>query len=101
MKIKIIKCSKDTYWYNSYVGEVFEVTDKLPKDDGWYGVWRDKNMEAGGFVMKSDAVLVEDEDMQRLILFLRWFQKNNIDMSETTPELIVERYLEEINQLIV
>ena len=97
MKIKIVKCSKDTYWYNSYVGEVFEVTDKLPKDDGWYGVWRDKNMEAGGFVMKSDAVLVEDEDALKLTLFLRWFVKNDIDMTDDCPEGIVERYLEEIS----
>lgn len=71
MKIKIVKCSKDSFWYNSYVGEVFEVTDKLSKDDEWYGVWRDKQREAGGFVMKSDAVeingqLVTDEVIEKI-----------------------------------
>jgi hypothetical protein len=99
MKIKIVKCSKDTYWYCSHVGEVFEVTDKLAKNDDWYGVWRDKTREAGGFIMKADAVPVEREDVVKLTAFLEWFVKNDIDMSETTPELIIERYLEEINLL--
>ena len=99
MKIKIVKCSKDTYWYHSHVGEVFEVTEKLAKNDEWYGVWRDKTRDAGGFILKTDAVPVENEDVLKLTLFLEWFMKNDIDIMEDcpTPESIVERYLEEQN----
>jgi hypothetical protein len=27
MKIKIIKCSKSTYWYNNEIGNTFDVTE--------------------------------------------------------------------------
>jgi hypothetical protein len=27
MKIKITKCSKDTYWYQGHIGETFEVKE--------------------------------------------------------------------------
>jgi hypothetical protein len=101
MKIKIIKCSKETYWYSSHVGEAFEVTDKLSKNDDWYGVWRDKKRDAGGFVLKTDAVMVEDEDTLKLTLFLEWFMKNDIDMTEVNPEAIIECYLEEQKELMI
>ena|ERR1035437_2115667 len=95
MEIKVIKCSKDTFWYNAHVGETFEVVDKADVD--WYYVWRDKKREATGFIMKADASLVKDEDVLKLTLFLRWLIKNDIDMTEADPEAIVELYLEEQN----
>ena len=96
MKIKILKCSRDTYWYRTHVGEAFEcVYDTVAEEhDDCYLVWRNKCQGLRGYVMKQDCVVEKDEFEVKLTWFLEWFVKND---TETTPELIVKRYLEEMS----
>lgn len=34
MKVKIIKCSKSSYWYNDKIGEIYEIDDDFINKDG-------------------------------------------------------------------
>lgn len=59
MNIKVVKCSKDTYWYHNSIGTIFEVVAVRPNDsDEHYRVIRDRNTESSGFVQKEDAVVL-------------------------------------------
>jgi len=66
MKIKIVKCSKDTYWYYHCIGRVFETIVENPEYPECYRVWRDKNTNSVGFVQKEDAEVLPLEKFDTL-----------------------------------
>lgn len=74
MKIKIVKCFRPTYWYNSHIGETFECVEKNSLKDlqsenflDTYKVWQDKNTDSRGYVLMTDAVVVEEGVTDALI----------------------------------
>lgn len=57
MKIKIIKCSKDTYWYRDFIDQTFEVLeDSNHENVGFYRVYRDEPSKAIGFIDVKDTI---------------------------------------------
>lgn len=55
LKIKIIKCSHDKFWYKDRVGEVFNVDDVCVRD---YYVKLGKGLSLSG-ILKIDAEIVK------------------------------------------
>jgi hypothetical protein len=101
MIVKVVKCSRPTYWYSSHIGQTYETTTEGSDYLDAHRVWRDKNCEAVGYIMKDDSNVVSgggpQTDQEKLILFLEWFVRNDIDMTDDSSVAIVERYLEETN----
>lgn len=58
MRIKITKCSKDSYWYKSYIGEVFEVYDS---NEGWHRVDQRDTGAYSYSVHKEDSEEIQEE----------------------------------------
>ena len=54
MKAKIIKCSKDTYWYSGLVGEIFKVVEK----DKGFLLTEDIESFTQHYIQKKDAEIV-------------------------------------------
>ena len=77
MKIRVIKCTRDTYWYKNYTDQTFEVISESTNDKypDYWEVWRDKNREAKGYVVKSDVEVVDDRlmtDTDKMVDLLEW-----------------------------
>lgn len=53
LKIKIVKCSHDKYWYRDRVGEIFNVHDICTRD---YYVIIDKRLRG---ILRIDAEIVK------------------------------------------
>ena len=62
MKVKIVKCSGDSYWYKNRIGEEFEV--ELDSEDRY----KTKEIQIMGavasFIQVSDCEIIEDEVKQ-------------------------------------
>ena len=55
LRIKIIKCSHEKYWYNNRVGEIFSVVDECVRD------FYVKNQNGTSYgVLKIDAEVVSE-----------------------------------------
>jgi hypothetical protein len=58
MKIKIIKCTKETYWYSNKIGEIYTVNRAVnyPHNNG-------KGYQVNGGHFKSSYVDLEDAEI--------------------------------------
>lgn len=57
MKIKILKCSKDIYWYKSNIGDTFEVKDSICMLDGL-----NYRLKSGQLILEKDTQIIDDFD---------------------------------------
>jgi len=60
MRVKIIKCGKSTFWYNNYVGEVFEVTQTPMVFENHESNYSCTGTFAGNFICVCDAEVVSN-----------------------------------------
>lgn len=58
MKIKIVKCENNSFWYKEYIGHIFDVM----KDDGCVYTVKGKNDSNCWLVDKLDAEIVAEYD---------------------------------------
>lgn len=97
MKIRVVKCAKDTFWYSTHKGETFEVIDATTYPDA-YKVWKDKKCEASGYVFKFDAELVDEKqltDVDKMIAFLEWLQEHGMLSVEKMDALAIVKLYNE------
>lgn len=58
MKIRIVKCRENSFWYKEYIGHIFDVIE----DDVYAYTVKAKNGSNYGLVDKLDAEIVSDYD---------------------------------------
>jgi hypothetical protein len=58
MKIKIIKCTKETYWYSNKVGEIYTVSRAVT-----YPHNKEKGYQVIGGTFQSSYVNLEDAEI--------------------------------------
>lgn len=59
MKVRVDKCSKDTFWYNSYIGKVFEVKGTV-NENYQVKVYQSPFMH---FILKSDCTVLSNDPL--------------------------------------
>jgi hypothetical protein len=58
VKVRIIKCAEDTYWYAGHIGDEFEVEDYINRHHE-YTVRHEKII--GGFLIAVDDCIVVEQ----------------------------------------
>lgn len=61
MKIQILQCAKDTYWYANDIGKIFEATKGISSGASGYRVERTHNVTA--FVEAHDCIELTEEGL--------------------------------------
>lgn len=61
MQIKIVGCSRKTYWYANRIGEVFDVVDE-DTTDYYVNYAKPDEYSLSGRVLKSDAEIVNENN---------------------------------------
>lgn len=62
MKVKIVKCSKPSFWYAEDIGKIYDVNENIVNDDYMIS---DSSVQAGIFVV--DCELVEESALSTQI----------------------------------
>jgi hypothetical protein len=64
LKIKIIKCSSDAYWYRDNIGKTFVITGNSPMMYGGFGggeVFNDTwEIVGGNGILKEDCEIINE-----------------------------------------
>lgn len=97
MKIKIISCSGEKYWYKDSIGKEFTVIDD-PKDDNTYKIYPN-----GNYIDKSDCIQVCDyEDKTKKIYFKVYQDIENMKGCTyiTTPEDFMHNYKDQVKEAV-
>ena len=85
MKVRIVKCSNDDWWYENFIGEILNVEDY--KDENYYC------REYDTFVLKSDCEVIM-EDMEEKYGFYRMF---SVTTNEAVVDMTWDKFIETIN----
>jgi len=64
MKVKILKSTRNSYWYNNDIGKIFEIS--YITDDFWFKV-----KPSGNWIRKSDCVDVKEYREEKLKRILK------------------------------
>lgn len=64
MKVKIVSCLKDEFWYKDCIGQIFDVVGTPQEDDDLYQIYSTRDR----YLMKCDVKIINRKDKLERIL---------------------------------
>ena len=101
MKVKILSCSSEKYWYRNSVGCEFTVMEDLDFKDKYQVLYG--GFPSNSYIDKVDCIKIcDEEDMEKKIYFKVYQDIENINGGSyiTTPEEFMNNYKNMVDEAI-
>jgi hypothetical protein len=92
MKVKITKCSNDSWWYSYYVGEIFEVDEQIIIDENDksknYRVKDPKSNCNDFLILIEDVEIINEISLENLFLKIEQLEQQVKELQNRQPQYI-------------